>query len=105
MPGLEPTLIHYLLLAAALLVISLVGIIANRRNVLVLLMAVELVLLSANLNFVAFSAHYNELSGQVMAMFVLATAAVESAIGLALLILLFRRHGSIAVQTLKALKG
>ncbi|MDR2244361.1 MAG: NADH-quinone oxidoreductase subunit NuoK [Burkholderiales bacterium] len=105
MPGLEPTLTHYLLLAAALLVISLVGIIANRRNVLVLLMAVELVLLSANLNFVAFSAYYNDLSGQVMAMFVLATVAVESAVGLALLILLFRRRGNIAIQTLDVMKG
>ncbi|MDR0770662.1 MAG: NADH-quinone oxidoreductase subunit NuoK [Burkholderiales bacterium] len=105
MPGLEPTLTHYLLLAAALLVISVVGIIANRRNVLVLLMAVELVLLAANLNFVAFSAHYGDLSGQVMTMFVLATVAVESAIGLALLILLFRRRGTIAVQTLSVLKG
>jgi len=105
MPGLEPTLMHYLLLAAALLVISMVGIIANRRNVLVLLMAVELVLLAANLNFVAFSVYYHDLSGQVMTAFVLATAATESAIGLALLILLFRRRGTIAVQTLDVLKG
>ncbi len=105
MPGIEPTLTHYLLLSAALLTICMVGLIANRRNMLVLLMIVELVLLSANLNFVAVSAYLSDLNGQVMTMFVLATAAAESAIGLALLIVVFRRRKTIGIDAVNTLKG
>lgn len=103
--GIEPTLTHYLLLSAALLTICMVGLIANRRNMLVLLMIIEMVLLSANLNFVAISAYLSDLNGQVMTMFVLATAAAESAIGLALLIVVFRRRRTIAIDAVNTLKG
>ncbi len=105
MPGIEPTLTHYLLLSAALLTICMVGLIANRRNMLILLMIVEMVLLSANLNFVAISAYLSDMNGQVMTMFVLATAAAESAIGLALLIVVFRRRKTIDIDAISTLKG
>ncbi|MDR1529484.1 MAG: NADH-quinone oxidoreductase subunit NuoK [Burkholderiales bacterium] len=105
MIGLEPTLTHYLLLSAALLTISIIGMIANRRNMLTILMAIELLLLSSNINFIAFSAFLGDMNGQVMTMFVLATAAAESAIGLALLIVVFRRRGEITVETINILKG
>ncbi len=100
-----PTLAHYLILAAMLFAISVVGIFLNRKNVLILLMAIELMLLAVNLNFVAFSHHLGDMTGQVFVFFILTVAAAESAIGLAILVLLFRNVGSIDVEDLGQLKG
>jgi NADH-quinone oxidoreductase subunit K len=100
-----PTLSHYLVLAAILFAISMAGIFLNRRNVLILLMAIELMLLSVNLNFIAFSSYLHDMAGQVFVFFILTVAAAESAIGLAILVLLFRNVGSIDVEDLDRLKG
>jgi NADH-quinone oxidoreductase subunit K len=100
-----PTLTHYLVLGAILFAISVVGIFLNRRNVIILLMAIELMLLAVNLNFVAFSYHLGDMAGQVFVFFILTVAAAESAIGLAILVLLFRNVGSIDVEDLGSLKG
>ena len=99
------TLTHYLVLGVLLFAISVVGIVMNRRNIIVLLMAIELMLLSVNINFVAFSHYLGNLHGQVFALFIMAVAAAESAIGLAILVLLFRRKRSIHVDELAELKG
>lgn len=99
------TLMHYLVLAAFLFAISVVGIFLNRRNVLILLMAIELMLLAVNLNFIAFSRFLGDPSGQIFVFFILTVAAAESAIGLAILVLLFRNIGSIDVEDLDRLKG
>ena len=99
------TLTHYLVLGALLFAISIVGIVMNRRSIIVLLMAIELMLLSVNINFVAFSHYLGNLHGQVFALFIMAVAAAESAIGLAILVLLFRRKRSIHVDELAELKG
>lgn len=96
---------HYLTLSAILLVIGVFGIFLNRKNVIVILMSVELILLAVNLNFVAFSQALNDLVGQVFALFVLTVAAAEAAIGLAILVAFFRNRGSIAVQDIDTLKG
>ena len=96
---------HYLTLAAMLFVIGLVGVILNRRNVIVLLMSIELILLAANINFVAFSHFGGTLAGQVFTMIVLTVAAAEAAIGLAILVVAFRHRGSIAVGELSEMKG
>jgi NADH-quinone oxidoreductase subunit K len=96
---------HFLGLSAALFVLGVVGIFLNRKNVIVLLMAVELILLAVNINFVAFSAYHGDLTGQVFALFVLAVAAAEAAIGLAILVVYFRNRGSIAVDDVNQLKG
>jgi NADH-quinone oxidoreductase subunit K len=101
----SPTLSHYLVLAAILFAISMAGIFLNRRNVLLLLMAIELMLLSVNLNFIAFSSYLHDMAGQVFVFFILTVAAAESAIGLAILVLLFRNLGSIDVEDLDHLKG
>ena len=101
----EPTLMHYLVLGAILFAISVVGIFLNRRNVIILLMAIELMLLAVNLNFIAFSRYLNDPAGQVFVFFILTVAAAESAIGLAILVLLFRNIGSIDVEDLGQLKG
>jgi len=95
----------YLILSAALFAISVVGIFLNRRNVIILLMAIELMLLAVNLNFVAFSYFLGDMAGQVFVFFILTVAAAESAIGLAILILLFRNVGSIDVEDLGKLRG
>ena len=100
-----PTLNSYLIVAAALFTISVIGIFINRRNVIILLMAIELMLLAVNLNFVAFSRHLGDMAGQVFVFFILTVAAAESAIGLAILVLLFRNVGSIDVEDLAKLKG
>jgi NADH-quinone oxidoreductase subunit K len=106
MPALVPlTLSHYLVLGAILFAISVVGIFLNRRNIIVLLMAIELMLLAVNLNFIAFSHFLGNLAGQVFVFFILTVAAAESAIGLAILVLLFRNAGSIDVDDLGKLKG
>ena len=96
---------HYLTVAAILFVIGVFGIFLNRKNVIVILMSIELILLAVNLNFVAFSAALNDLVGQVFALFVLTVAAAEAAIGLAILVAFFRNRGSIAVEDIDSLKG
>lgn len=98
-------LAHYLTLAAALFVIGVFGIFLNRKNVIVLLMSIELVLLSVNVNLVAFSAHLGDLTGQVFALFILTVAAAEAAIGLAILVCFFRNRGTIAVEDANVMKG
>ena len=99
------TLSHFLILGAILFAISIVGIFLNRKNLLVLLMAIELMLLAVNMNFVAFSHYLQDLSGQIFVFFILTVAAAESAIGLAILVAFFRNKGSIAVEDISALKG
>ena len=101
----EPTLAHYLVLGAILFAISMAGIFLNRRNVIMMLMAIELMLLAVNLNFIAFSRYLGDMGGQVFVFFILTVAAAESAIGLAILVLLFRNVGSIDVEDLGSLKG
>jgi len=96
---------HYLVLGSLLFAISVVGIFLNRKNVIVLLMAIELMLLAVNLNFIAFSYYLNDLAGQVFVFFILTVAAAESAIGLAILVLLFRNLKTINVDDLDQLKG
>jgi NADH-quinone oxidoreductase subunit K len=99
------SLSHYLILGAILFAISVVGIFLNRKNLIVLLMAIELMLLAVNMNFVAFSSYMQDLNGQVFVFFILTVAAAESAIGLAILIVLFRNLRSIHVDDLNSLKG
>ena len=99
------TLTHYLVLAAFLFSIAVVGIIMNRRNIIITLMAIELMLLSVNINFVAFSHYLGNLHGQVFALFIMTVAAAGLAIGLAIIVLLFRRKRSTNVQELLGLKG
>jgi len=96
---------HYLTVAAVLFVTGIFGIFLNRKNVIILLMSIELILLSVNINFVAFSAHLGDLAGQVFTLFVLTVAAAEAAIGLAILVCFFRNRGSIAVEDIDTLKG
>ncbi len=96
---------HYLALGAALFCISVAGIFLNRKNVIILLMSIELMLLAVNINLVAFSAYLGDLTGQVFAMFVLTVAAAEAAIGLAILVIFFRRRGSIAVDDVNRMRG
>jgi NADH-quinone oxidoreductase subunit K len=99
------TLSHYLILAAILFAIGVVGIFLNRKNLIVLLMAIELMLLAVNLNFVAFSHYLNDLSGQLFVFFILTVAAAESGIGLAILVVLFRNLSTIDVDEIDGLKG
>ena len=99
------SLSHFLILGAMLFAISIVGIFLNRKNLIVLLMAIELMLLAVNMNFVAFSPFLGDLSGQIFVFFILTVAAAESAIGLAILIVLFRNLKSIHVDDLDGLKG
>ena len=101
----QPTLTHYLVLGAILFAISVMGIFLNRRNVIIMLMAIELMLLAVNLNFVAFSHYLGDMAGQVFVFFILTVAAAESAIGLAILVVLFRNRSTINVEELDALKG
>ena len=96
---------HYLVLGAILFAISVVGIFLNRRNIIVLLMAIELMLLAVNINFIAFSHYLGDISGQVFVFFILTVAAAESAIGLAILVVLFRNLSTINVEDLDSLKG
>lgn len=96
---------HYLMLGALLFAISVVGIFLNRKNVIILLMAIELMLLAVNLNFIAFSHYLNDVAGQVFVFFILTVAAAESAIGLAILVVLFRNLRTINVDDLDSLKG
>ena len=104
LPG-APGLAHYLVLGAILFAIAMAGIFLNRRNVIVMLMAIELMLLAVNLNFIAFSRYLGDMAGQVCVFFILTVAAAESAIGLAILVLLFRNTGTIDVEAQGRLRG
>ncbi|HET7307389.1 MAG TPA: NADH-quinone oxidoreductase subunit NuoK [Gammaproteobacteria bacterium] len=99
------TLSHYLVLSGVLFSISIAGIFLNRKNVLILLMCIELMLLAVNLNFIAFSHYMNDIAGQVFVFFILTVAAAEAAIGLAILVTLFRNRNSINVDRLNSMKG
>jgi len=103
--SMPPTLTHYLVLGAVLFAISMAGIFLNRRNVIILLMAIELMLLAVNINFIAFSSFMGDMLGQVFALFVLTVAAGEAAIGLAIVVVFFRNRGSIAVEDVNMMKG
>jgi NADH-quinone oxidoreductase subunit K len=96
---------HFVVVSSILFVLGVLGIFLNRKNVIVILMAIELILLSVNINFVAFSAFLGDLTGQIFAMFVLTVAAGEAAIGLAILVIYFRGRGTIAVDSVDRLKG
>jgi len=96
---------HYLVLAAVLFTIGVFGIFLNRKNVIVILMSIELLLLAVNVNFVAFSAYLGDLAGQVFALFVLTVAAAEAAIGLAIVVVYFRNRGSIEVEDINLMRG
>jgi NADH-quinone oxidoreductase subunit K len=96
---------HYLFVAACVFTIGVFGIFLNRKNVIVILMSIELILLSVNINLVAFSSFLGDLSGQVFALFILTVAAAEAAIGLAILVVYFRNRGSIAVDDINIMKG
>src|SRR6056297_3140238 len=101
MVGLE----HYLTVAAILFTIGIAGIFLNRKNVIIILMSIELILLAVNINLVAFSTQLGDMTGQVFAMFVLTVAAAEAAIGLAILVVYFRNRGSIAVEDINVMRG
>ncbi|VDS06338.1 NADH-quinone oxidoreductase subunit K [Devosia equisanguinis] len=103
--GLEIGLGHYLTVAAILFTLGVFGIFINRKNIIVILMSVELILLAVNLNFVAFSAHLQDLQGQVFALLILTVAAAEAAIGLAILVIFYRNRGTIAVEDVNMMKG
>lgn len=96
---------HYLIVAAILFTLGVAGIILNRKNIIIILMSVELILLSVNINLVAFSSFLGDLTGQVFALFILTVAAAEAAIGLAILVTYYRNRGTIAVQDINAMKG
>ena len=101
----EIGLSHYLTVAAILFTLGVFGIFLNRKNVIIILMSIELILLSVNINLVAFSVHLTDLVGQIFALFVLAIAAAEAAIGLAVIVVYFRNRGSIAVEDINLMKG
>ena len=96
---------HYLTVAAILFTVGIFGIFLNRKNVIVILMSIELLLLAVNINLVAFSTHLQDLVGQIFALFILTVAAAEAAIGLAILVVYFRNRGSIAVEDINVMKG
>ena len=101
----EITLAHYLILSALIFTVGVFGIFLNRKNVIIILMSIELILLSVNLNFVSFSNYLNDLVGQMFSLFILTVAAAEAAIGLAILVIYFRNRGSIAVDDVNLMKG
>ena len=96
---------HYLTVAAILFTMGVFGIFINRKNIIVILMSIELILLSVNINLVAFSTHLGDITGQVFALFILTVAAAEAAIGLAILVVYFRNRGTIAVEDINMMKG
>ena len=102
---LEISLSHYLILASILFTIGIFGIFLNRKNVIIIMMSIELILLSVNITFVAFSSYLGDIFGQVFALFILTVAAGEAAIGLAILVVYFRNRGNIAVENVNAMKG
>ena len=99
------SLVHYLLLAAIIFVIGVIGIFLNRKNVIIILMSIELILLAVNINLVSFSIFKQDLTGQIFAMFILTVAAAEAAIGLAIIVVYYRNKGSIRVEDISSLKG
>lgn len=101
----EITLLHYLVLAAIVFSISIMGVFLNRKNLIVLLMSIELMLLAVNYNFIAFSHYLGDTAGQIFVFFILTVAAAESAIGLAILVVLFRNRSTINIEDLDSLKG
>ena len=101
----EITLAQYLILSALIFTVGVFGIFLNRKNVIIILMSIELILLSVNLNFVSFSNYLNDLVGQMFPLFILTVAAAEAAIGLAILVIYFRNRGSIAVDDVNLMKG
>ncbi|RCL01856.1 MAG: NADH-quinone oxidoreductase subunit K [Candidatus Tokpelaia sp. JSC188] len=98
-------IVHYLIVSAILFTIGIFGIFLNRKNIIIVLMSVELILLSVNLNFVAFSSILHDLVGQIFSLFVLTVSAAEAAIGLAILVVFFRNRGSIAIEDINMIKG
>ena len=102
---LDISLTHYLSVAAILFTLGIFGIFLNRKNVIIILMSIELILLSVNINFISFSSYSGDISGQVFAMLTLTVAAAEAAIGLAILVVFFRNLGSISVEKINQLKG
>ena len=101
----EITLGHYLFLAATIFTIGVVGIFLNRKNIIVILMSIELILLAVNINLVSFSIYMNDLVGQIFTLFILTVAAAEAAIGLAIIVIYYRNSGTIRVQEIDKLKG
>ncbi len=101
----EITLGHYLILAATIFTIGVVGIFLNRKNIIVILMSIELILLAVNINLVSFSIYMNDLVGQIFTLFILTVAAAEAAIGLAIIVIYYRNSGTIRVQQIDKLKG
>lgn len=98
-------IMHYLVVSSLLFVTGICGIFLNRKNIITILMSIELILLAVNINFVAFSVQLGDLTGQIFAMFILTVAAAEAAIGLAILVIYFRNRGSIAVENVNMMKG
>jgi NADH-quinone oxidoreductase subunit K len=98
-------LTHYLIVAAIMFTLGILGIILNRKNIIVILMSVELILLAVNINLVSFSSFLGDLTGQVFSLFILTVAAAEAAIGLAIMVTYYRNRGSIAVEDINAMKG
>ena len=96
---------HYVVVSSILFVLGVLGIFLNRKNVIIILMAIELILLAVNINMVAFSAELNDLQGQIFALLILTVAAAEAAIGLAILVIFYRNRGSIAVEDVNMMKG
>ena len=101
----EITLGHYLVLAATIFTIGVIGIFLNRKNIIVILMSIELILLAVNINLVSFSIYMNDLVGQIFTLFILTVAAAEAAIGLAIIVIYYRNSGTIRVQEIDKLKG
>ena len=101
----EISLGHYLILAATIFTIGVVGIFLNRKNIIVVLMSIELILLAVNINLVSFSIYMNDLAGQIFTLFILTVAAAEAAIGLAIIVIYYRNSGTIRVQEIDKLKG
>jgi len=101
----EITLAHYLFLSAVIFTVGVFGIFVNRKNVIVILMSIELILLSVNINMVAFSVYLQNITGQIFTLFILTVAAAEAAIGLAILVVFFRNRGSIQVEDINSMKG
>ena len=101
----EITLVHYLFLSAIIFTLGVFGIFVNRKNVIVILMSIELILLSVNVNLVAFSVYLQNITVQIFALFILTVAAAEAAIGLAILVVFFRNRGSIQVEDINSMKG
>lgn len=102
---LEITLGHYLILSATIFTIGIIGIFLNRKNIIVILMSIELILLAVNINLVSFSIYLNDLTGQIFTIFILTVAAAEAAIGLAIIVIYYRNSGTISVQEINKLKG